>query len=119
MTKKEKYLAIRESVVATEFSADGLTNEDVLEFIDHEIELLEKKISKDSKAKKEADERAERLYLALAEMDKPVTITELKELTSDTEVAGWNTQRISALYRKLGDRISSEMVKGKRYFAVA
>ena len=110
MTKKEMFLAIREAVVE---------NEEMVQFIDHELELLAKKSSKDSKAKKEADERAEKVYLALAEMDRAVTISELKELTSDTEVAGWNTQRISALFRKLGDRISSEMVKGKRYFAVA
>ena len=80
---------------------------------------IAKKTSKNSKASKEAEERAEKLYSALAEMDKPVTITELKALTSDEDVAGWNTQRISALFRKLGERVSSEMVKGKRYFAVA
>ena len=85
----------------------------------HEIELLNRKKSGNAKAAKEAEERAEKLYEALAKMDKPVTITELKQLTGDAEVANWNTQRISALDRKLGDRVQSEMVKGKRYFTVA
>ena len=112
MTKKESFVAIKSILNET-----GNTEFDT--FIDHEIELLVKKGSKGSKASAESAERAERLYNALAEMEKPVTITELKQLTSDTEVAEWNTQRISALYRKLGDRVSSEMVKGKRYFTVA
>ena len=92
--------------------------EELADVMAHEIEILGRKKS-NGKATKEAEERAEKLYEALAKMDKPVTITELKALTDDIEVAGWNTQRISALYRKLGDRVQSEMVKGKRYFTVA
>lgn len=110
MTKKEMFVAIK-AVVAD--------NQEMVDFIDHEIELLSKKRSDNSKAKAESDARAEKVFLALSEMDKPVTISELMALTSDSEVASYSNQRISALMRKLGDRVVKEMVKGKAYFSVA
>ena len=78
-----------------------------------------KRSSSNSKAKAEAAERAEKVYNALAEMDKPVTITELINLTSDEEVASYTNQRVSALIRKLGDKVNKTMVKGKAYFEIA
>lgn len=108
MTKKEMFMAIREVV------AD---NEEMVAFIDHEVELLSKRKSDNSKAKAEADSRAEKVFTALSEMDKPVTITELLALTSDPEVAGFTNQRVSALIRKLGeDRVGKVVNKGKSYF---
>ncbi len=111
MTKKEMFAEIRTRV------AD---NAEMVAFIDHEIELLSKKrTSVNSKAKAEADARAEKVYNALAEMDKPVTVTELIALTSDEEVAGYTNQRVSALIRKLGDKVVKTVEKGKSYFSVA
>ena len=111
MTKKEMFAHI-----ATVNSADA----EIVAFCEKEIELLSRKRSSvNSKAKAEADARAEKVFAALGEMDKPVTITELLALTSDEEVAGWTNQRVSALIRKLGDRVTKEMVKGKAYFSVA
>lgn len=110
MTKKEMFVAIK-AVVAD--------NQEMVEFIDHEIELLSKKRSDNSKAKAESDARAEKVFLALSEMDAPVTISELQAKTSDEEVAGYSNQRISALMRKLGDRVVKTMNKGKAYFTVA
>ena len=52
-------------------------------------------------------------------MEKPVTLTELTKLTSDEEVASYHTSRLSALMRKLGDRVVREEVKGKAYFSIA
>jgi hypothetical protein len=110
MTKKEMFVAIK-AVVAD--------NQEMVDFIDHEIELLSKKRSDNSKAKAESDARAEKVFLALSEMDAPVTISELQAKTSDEEVAGYSNQRISALMRKLGDRVVKTMNKGKAYFTVA
>lgn len=111
MTKKEMFAHI-----ATVNSADA----EIVAFCEKEIELLSRKRSSvNSKAKAEADARAEKVLAALGEMDKPVTITELLALTSDEEVAGWTNQRVSALIRKLGDKVTKEMVKGKAYFSVA
>lgn len=111
MTKKEMFAHI-----ATVNSADA----EIVAFCEKEIELLSRKRSSvNSKAKAEADARAEKVLAALGEMDKPVTITELLALTSDEDVAGWTNQRVSALIRKLGDKVTKEMVKGKAYFSVA
>ena len=82
-------------------------------------QYAKKRTSVNSKAKAEADARAEKVYNALAEMDKPVTVTELIALTSDEDVAGYTNQRVSALMRKLGNRVVKEVVKGKSYFTVA
>lgn len=108
MTKKEMFVAIKAMVSE---------NTEMVEFLDHEIELLGKRKSDNSKAKKESEERATKVYNALCEMDKPVTIAELKTLTSDEDVAGWTSQRISALLRSLGDsKVQKQMNKGKAYF---
>lgn len=110
MTKKEMFAEIKKVV------AD---NAEMIAFIDHEIELLSKKrTSVNSKAKAEADARAEKVYNALAQMDKPVTVTELIAL-ADGDVAGYTNQRVSALMRKLGDRVVKETIKGKAYFSIA
>ena len=110
MTKKEMFVAIKAMVSE---------NEEMVAFLDHEIELLSKKRSDNSKAKAESDARAEKVFNALAEMDKPVTIAELKANTSDEDVASWTSQRISALFRNLGDKVVKTMNKGKAYFTVA
>lgn len=111
MTKKEMF-----NLIAT-VNAD---NAEIVAFCEKEIELLSRKrTSVNSKAKAEADARAEKVYNALAEMDKPVTVTELIALTSDEDVASYTNQRVSALLRKLGERVTKEMVKGKAYFSVA
>lgn len=111
MTKKEMFNHI---------ATINANNADIVAFCEKEIALLEKKRSSvNSKAKAEAEARAEKVFNALAEMDKPVTITELKHLTSDAEVADYNIQRISALLRNLGEeKISKEYVKGVAYFSV-
>ena len=112
MTKKEMFVEIAN--LAIENGRD-----DIVEFCNHEVELLSKKRSDNSKAKAEADARAEKVFLALSEMDKPVTITELLKLTSDEEVAGYSNQRVSALIRKLGDRVVKTMDKKTAYFSIA
>lgn len=110
MTKKEMFVAIKAMVSE---------NDEMVAFLDHEIELLSKKRSDNSKAKAESDARAEKVFNALAEMDRPVTISELLSLTSDEEVANYTNQRVSALMRKLGERVVKTMNKGKAYFTVA
>lgn len=111
MTKKEMFFEIRKAVI---------DNEEMVAFIDHEIELLSKKRSSvNTKAAKETAERAEKVFNALAEMDKPVTVSELVKLTSDPEVSEYNGQRVTALLKKLGDRVKREEIKGKAYYAIA
>ena len=116
MTKKEVFARAIEIINATEVK----DKDELVEKLEHEIELLSKKRSStNSKAKAETEERAEKVYNALAQMEEAVTITELIALTSDEEVAGYTNQRVSALLRKLGDRVTKEMRGKKAYFSVA
>lgn len=112
MTKKENFVTIKAIL-----NENGNTDFD--EFLDKEVALLNKKRSSNTKAKAETEARAEKVYNALAEMTKPVTITELTKLTTDVEVADYSTSRVSALIRKLGDRVVREEVKGRAYFSIA
>lgn len=113
MTKKENFATI-ETILRENGHAD------LADVMAHEIALLSKKnASGNTKAKAETEARAEKVYNALAEMTKPVTITELIKLTSDIDVADFSVSRVSALLRKLGNRVVREEVKGKAYFSIA
>ena len=114
MTKKEMF---------TEILALVKNNKEMTEFIEHEIELLDKKKangSKKAQANKDANLKlANELFVALKELDKPVTISEFqKESTSG--VAILSNQKISSLLRTLiadGLVVRTEEKK-KAYFSV-
>ena len=130
MTKREKFDTLRfivENFVTDEIFADNGTlaftcKEDLLAFINHEVEILEnRKGTSNSKAKAETAKRAEKAFTALAEMEEPVTITDFQKLTSDEDVAGWSNQRLARLLNTLvaEGRVAKEMRKKRAYFSVA
>lgn len=107
-------------VEAIDFAINAVQdNDEVAEKLTALKAQMSKKRSVNSKAKAEADARAEKVYNALAEMDSPVTITEFLALTSDEEVASYTNQRVSALLRKLGDRVVKTVDKKVSRFSVA
>jgi len=83
------------------------------------VQMSKKASSVNSKKRAEADARAERVYNALAEMDEPVTCSDLIKLTSDEEVASYSVARVSALLKKLGDRVNHEMKGKKSLYSIA
>jgi hypothetical protein len=114
MTKKEMF---------TEILALVKDNKEMTEFIEHEIELLDKKKangSKKAQANKDANLKlANELFVALKELDKPVTISEFQK-ESDYDVAILSNQKISSLLRTLiadGLVVRTEEKK-KAYFSV-
>lgn len=115
MTKKEMFAQIMANY--------NLTEEERA-FVQHEIELLEKKSSKSgqTKTQKENEILMEQLVVALREMEKPVTISEFQSL-STAEVATLSNQKISALLKKLTEeenpRVIKTVEKKKSYFSVA
>ena len=117
MTKKEYFALIRTIVEAT----DREDKDEMLGFIDHEVELLsKKKSSTNSKKDKELEELCIKVEEALKELGKPVTITEfMKESTH--EVATLSNQKLSALLRKCKDErhtVKREEIKKKAYFSL-
>ena len=118
MTKKEMFAVIAETINAVEVENKA----EMLNFIDHEIELLEKKSSKSgqTKTQKENELLKADLLTALGEMDKPVTISEFCERTSHP-VGKLSNQKLSALLNQMvkAETVIKTVEKKKSYFAVA
>lgn len=117
MTKKDWFEAIKAVV-----ENSGVEKVDeMITFIDHEIGLLTNRNSKSGMTKTQKENVAikELIKNALAEIAKPVTITEL--IASNAEVAQYTSQKISALIKQMKD--SGEVVrveeKKKAYFSLA
>ena len=116
MTKKEKFEMLKALVK---------DNAMLVEFIDHEIELLDKKKSNgNAKANEKVDKEVAIVYNALIEVNKAVTASELIAETDLTALANESgvvsTQKVSALLKKLvdGGKVSKFIDKKKTYFSV-
>ena len=111
MTKKEMFNLIANAMKE---------NDDVVAFCKHEIELLEKKVSKSgqTKTQKENAILIERVFSALATVGRPVTIAELQ--TEVVEMSNYSNQKLSALLKKLVDcdRVVKTIDKKKSYFSI-
>ena len=117
MTKKEWFAVLASVVKASEME----NKTEALAFINHEVELLEKKSVKrgQTETQKENVEVMEKIKSALGEVGKAVTITELQ--AASAEMAEYSNQKLSALLKKLVE--SGEVVKTtekkKSYFSLA
>ena len=113
MTKREMFAEIRNIV------AD---NEEMVAFIDHEIELLERKSNsprKPTKTQVENDGFKAEIVAYLTEVDTPKTIKELQaEIPS---ISGLTNQRITHMLTDLvkAETLTKEYVKKTPYYSVA
>ena len=110
-TKREFFGEIREIVKE---------NTELVEFIDHELELLDKKSSaKSTKVNTEQVELMEKIVDALNEIGRSVTISELQK--ENAEMAEYSNQKLSAMLKKLVDnkQVTKMIDKKKSYFMVA
>ena len=113
MTKKEMFAEIRNIV------AD---NEEMVAFIDHEIELLERKSNspkKPTKTQIENDGFKAEIVAYLTEVDAPKTIKELQaEIPS---IGSLTNQRITHMLTDLikAGTLAKEYVKKTPYYSVA
>jgi HSP90 family molecular chaperone len=117
VTKKERFEMIKEIVLNA-----GLENEaEMVEFLDNEINLLNKKRASGAKTatQKENEVLVEKLYAVLAEIGRPVTVSELQKESED--FGAMSNQKVSALMKKLKDagRVNKVDDKKKAYFSIA
>lgn len=117
ITKKERFEMIKEIVLNA-----GLDNEvEMIEFLDNEINLLNKKRASGAKTatQKENEVLVEKLYAVLAEIGRPVTVSELQ--AESEEFGAMSNQKVSALMKKLTDaqRVTKTPDKKKSYFSIA
>lgn len=102
---------------------------ELVAFIDHELELLDRKNSKSTQTKTQVENAkvAEMLVDELAKIGEPVTITDLmakSEIVKDYVLENGNNltnQKISAIFKQLVDtnKIVKVTNKKKSYFSVA
>ena len=115
VTKKEMFGRLIEVV-------KGANVEDanaMVEFLNHEIELVSKKRNTQTKTQKANEGLVEVVYNAIAEAGKAVTVTELFEIVKNDEIK--SAQKSSALVKKLVDagRVTRTEEKNKAYFTIA
>ena len=91
ITKKEMFTMIKAQVK---------DNAEMVAFIDHEIELLDKKASNKKATKtQEANVGIKATILAVLECGKPMTVTEMQGASA--ELGELSNQKVSALVRQL------------------
>ena len=118
MTKNDMCVAIAETIKAMEVENKA----EMLNFIDHEVELLNRKSGKSgqTKTQKENEVLKAQLLDAFAKMEKPVSISEFQE-KSNEPVAQLTNQKLSALLNQLvkAEIMVKTIEKKKSYFAIA
>ena len=113
MTKREMFTEIRNAVI---------DNAEMVAFIDHEIELLNRKSAspkKPTKTQMENDAFKAVIVDYLTEVDAPKTIKELQ--TEVVELNGLTNQRITHMLTDLvkGGTLIKEYVKKTPYYSIA
>lgn len=111
MTKKEMFAYI----------AKAMENDTkVVEFCNHEIELLANKAGKSGQTKTQKENESVKVAIinALTKIGKAVTITDLQ--ASDTDMATYSNQKLSALLKQLVENgaVVKTTDKKKSYFSV-
>lgn len=116
MTKKEMF-----TLIATL----NATNSAIVEFCNHEIELLDnKKSNGNKKANEKVAKEVEIVYNALVSVDRAVTASELiaeTDLTALKNESGVvSTQKVSAMLKKLKEqgKVEAYTDKKKTYFKI-
>lgn len=120
ITKRDMFNAIIDLINGKEIP---VSSDELIEFANHEIDLLNKKSSsssgKQTKTQVENAKFKDCIINALTTLDKPVTIAEL--MANCPEVAELSNQRISAMLSQLrkAEKIVRTYEKKKAYFALA
>ena len=118
MTKKDWFAM----VIGVVENSEVEKKVEMLEFLNHEIELLNKKNSRSgqTKTQKENEILLDQLELALADFTEPVTISDFMK-KSTHEVSTLSNQKLSALMKKLcedRETVVKTVEKKKSYFSL-
>lgn len=96
------------------------SNESLVDFINHELELLDRKSSKSTLSKTQVENNSIKdiIINVLQESAKPMTITEIQLVNEDLKEL--SNQKISALLKQLVDTDLVERIvdKKKTYFQI-
>ena len=116
MTKKEWFETINAFLKESDFEH----KEEAMNFLDHEIELLNKKSSSGKKTKnqKENEEIKSLILVALELFGKPVTVTTM--IRENSEMNKLSPQKLSALLKQLveSEKVVRTVEKRVPYFSL-
>lgn len=94
----------------------------LVDFINHELELLQKKTEKSatSKQKKENEAIQTQILVELGTFDEPITVDELRKASGYITENGFSNQKVTSMLTQLvkNDLVERTVVKGKAYFSV-
>ena len=100
--------------------ANELDRKDIIEFANHEIELLDRKKSTDTKTKVQVENESIKNVIVntLTELAKFATIADIQN--ANEELANLSNQKISALLKQLVDAkiVKKQFDKKKAYFGM-
>ena len=117
MTKKDWFETIRAFLEESDFEP----KEEALNFLSHEIELLNKKSSSGKKTKnqKENEEIKKLILVALELFGEPVTVTTM--IKENSEMNKLSPQKLSALLKQLveSEEVVRTVEKRVPYFSLA
>ena len=115
MTKRDYFSKLIEIVEG----ANVDNSEEIVNFLNNEIKLLNKKSNVKTKTQKENEVLMEIVFNTLVEVRKPMTVSEL--MSANEEVGAMSNQKVSALLKKLkeDERVIRVEDKKKAYFSIA
>lgn len=119
MTKKEMFGLIAIAIENTTVENKA----EMLKFIEHEVELLNKKSSKSGSTKKQKENEALKAEMleALANIGMPVTVSDFQAVTRFKAENEFSNQKVSAMLNQLvkAGLVVKTVDKKKSYFSVA
>ena len=115
MTKRDYFSKLIEIVEC----ANVDNSAEIVNFLNNEIKLLNKKSNVKTKTQKENEVLMEVVFNTLVEVGKPMTVSEL--MSANEEVGAMSNQKVSALLKKLkeDERVVRVEDKKKAYFSIA
>ena len=114
VTQVEFYGMLRDVVEASDVD----NKNELVDFIDSRVALIKNRKHSESKVAKANVELAEKVYDVLADADAPMTATEIYNSLNGVEGIA-SSQKVTALIKKLGDRVVKVVEKGKSKFSIA
>ena len=120
-TKKEMFGTMKSILFGVKLDIPEDTKEDLIKFIDHEIELLNKKASASGQTKTQAENEKIKIVIAeeLTRIARAVTISEL--LKESEELGQYSNQKLSALLKQMVESgiVTRVVDKKKTMFKIA
>ena len=127
-TKKEVFGALKTHFENTDININGITKDIVIDFIDHEVDLLSRKSARTNVKKSSEDVIiCDMIYNVIAEIGNPCTVADIMAKSDELrnyikeDGALISTSKVTAMLIKMENdgRVTSVKDKKKKFYSVA